>query len=175
MIKPLNWKTSHCQNLRCVWTWSSAYKHNRTLHGQKSSQCKAWLCNSINTHLCLTNPSLIREGGKKQTNKKTKTRNTQTFRKKNYRDFPLEENRKSICSQWDKPGQKIGYGVIFAPSNRGRQMTTANWKTNEVQKSSLDSGVCLCVWPEKVMRSRMKDRETGQPCQEQMLIKPTKI
>lgn len=56
-----------------------------------------------------------------------------------------KENRKSTCSQRDESGQRIGCGVMVAPSNQedSWQMTTANWKTNEVQKSSLDSDVCV--------------------------------
>lgn len=81
-------------------------------------------------------------------------------------------NRLSICSQWDESGLRIGCGVIEAPSNSGWQMTTANWKTNEVLISSLGSGVCVCAHG---VCSRERDKVRGHPCQVQMLINKQKL
>lgn len=49
---------------------------------------------------------------------------------------------RSICSQGDESEQR-GAGSRTAKSTQGQQMTAANWKTNEVNKSNLDSGVAV--------------------------------
>lgn len=36
-------------------------------------------------------------------------------------------------------------------------MTAANWKTNEVQKPSLDSGVCVCACVDRVSDEVQKE------------------
>lgn len=70
---------------------------------------------------------------------------------------------------WDKrevhlfPGRRIraescgAAGSRTAISSQGQQMTAANWKTNEVNKSNLDSGVAVysCVETEGKLHKRL--------------------
>lgn len=70
---------------------------------------------------------------------------------------------------WDErevhlfPGRRIraescgAAGSRTAISSQGQQMTAANWKTNEVNKSNLDSGVAvyLCVETEEKLHKRL--------------------
>lgn len=49
---------------------------------------------------------------------------------------------RSICSQGDK---QRAAGSHTPKSTQGQQMTAANWKTNEVNKCNLDSGVAVYI------------------------------